>query len=256
MTFCDFNSLFGNNANQFYVIISNYFNQLPISTLKDFYNDFRNNFMTHPPLHPDGCIFHPRGMYNAPQNRKTAYNQSKLVGIDLPSSLTNEHNDQKVMIIGEDPIRDPKVFGAQRPYDLIGTPFGFHNHNIRNKKRPTYFNIVQGLINKGYNVYCTDVFKIWIQDPNKNQNQKVNMNPELPNAIPLLMNEIDLLQPHYILLMGVRVQNIVSNLNINSNVQIKNVPHPSTSANGKWTEILGSGSTLNDRVQYIVNLFP
>jgi uracil-DNA glycosylase len=284
MTFCDFNSLFGKNANRFYDIISKYFNQLPINTLIDFYKDFRNNFMTHPPLHPDGCIFHPRGMYNTPhQNLMTAYNQSNLVGIDLPSSLTNETNDQKIIIIGEDPIRDIEVSGKQPTYDIIGTPFGFHNYDIRNYKRPNYFNIVQGLIHKGYNVYCTDVFKIWIQDPNNNQAVDMTPDNELPNALNLLKKEINLVKPNYILLFGNEVQdkvlsnlilnnkynNVLTTLNNNAvnkllnnmkininNVQFISVPHPSTNAGKAWAKILGRGSTLNDRAEYIVNLFP
>lgn len=86
-----------------------------------------------------------------------------LTGVDIPILVRADEEPHKtVAIVAQDPLRDPKTLPSHHHKKVIvGTPFAYHNDVLCCPQTLVYRKIIQGLLNKGYNVYVTDIWKCW-----------------------------------------------------------------------------------------------
>lgn len=147
----------------------------------------------------------------------------KLLGVDLPSWYGDFNSKNKIMIIGIDPMRGAKDFKkapANETNDvLIGTPYAYHDKNVRkNKKNKNYTQFINSLLNDNNFVYLTDVYKTFFyytEDGKKDvrsyiyygkeQKKIINLNQKntLRNSIiKTLHEEIKLINPTLIITLG------------------------------------------------------
>lgn len=151
-------------------------------------------------------------------------NISGLVGIDLPSLFENhnQNNGRKLMIIGQDPLRNSKDFPNDKQI-IVGTPFALHStHYTKNGWGKFYENLVKMSLNKYQYVYLTDNSKIWTENKNKNINS---------NSLTLLKEEIRIEKPDTILILGKKAQTTLNQLSISSSIKIVKIPHPNARPN-------------------------
>lgn len=86
-------------------------------------------------------------------------------GIDLPCWLDASRTGQRIILLGQDPLRDDKYFPTSLKDELsvvIGTPYSVHSGSLRRQgNNPRYWGIISHLLDAGYNLYLTDVSKFW-----------------------------------------------------------------------------------------------
>ncbi|HEX8316617.1 MAG TPA: hypothetical protein VF609_16560 [Flavisolibacter sp.] len=121
--------------------------------------------------------------------------ESHHYGIDLPVLLSSPGNSKAVIFISEDPLRRSKD-----PLDtiILSTPFGIHLLNKDNNPNRRFYRneILLAFLTKGYNVYVTDIFKIWI----KGFGHKLNLRKNevvYQNSIECLKKEIEFIKNQY-----------------------------------------------------------
>ncbi len=88
-------------------------------------------------------------------------------GIDLPCWIEMATNAPLIILLGQDSLRDDSYFREHtaEPYVVIGTPHGVHSRAFWDyRNSPRYWAVICYLLNKGYNLYLTDVFKFWYED--------------------------------------------------------------------------------------------
>lgn len=120
-----------------------------------------------------------------------------MMGIDFPIWLRKEGEKQKkrIMILGQDPIRNKKYFIKRNVKKdvVIGTPYSFHYKKERNGKK-NYWEIVKLLLDEGYSIYLTDIYKIWAKDS--------TMDKLYEKFKVILDREIEQVKPKYIITFG------------------------------------------------------
>lgn len=192
----------------------------------------------------------------------------EITGIDIPILISdgNDENGKKtVAIVAQDPLRNVTKDVMLKPFypfrqPIVGTPFAFH-YNLKNAEKcysqtEVYRKIIRGLLNKGYNVYITDIWKSW--DKNK-VTRKKRWGINNPHFI-CLVNELNMINPDYVILMGNEAQakfkgKSFKNKLWNHNIQEICVPHPSRAANGTWAKILCKYNPTT-KANYIVENIP
>ena len=97
------------------------------------------------------------------------YNDSLVIGVDIPSLLERDDdypNKKMIAILGQDPLRKSD---KRREEIGIGTPYGMHLKFCRERLRNTrlYFDLIKVLLDEGYRVYLTDIFKVWVSEADK-----------------------------------------------------------------------------------------
>ncbi|XCF06730.1 uracil-DNA glycosylase family protein [Tamlana crocina] len=146
-----------------------------------------------------------------------------LRGIDLPFYFGNiETANKRVMIVGLDPLRHPsafeeakdsngKVIGANIQTDvLLGTPYALHlmikkESEKESKKKSKYRTIIENLQKDNF-VYLTDLYKTFFRVKVTSKEirsydyfRKKDINT---NSLEILLNEINLVDPHIIITFG------------------------------------------------------
>lgn len=87
-------------------------------------------------------------------------------GIDLPCWIQTSNPHQTIVLLGQDPLRDDTYFGvpSEDPYIVIGTPYSVHSRSLRRwRNNPRYWAPISELLNAGYRIYLTDIFKFWFR---------------------------------------------------------------------------------------------
>jgi uracil-DNA glycosylase len=152
------------------------------------------------------------------ENQKIPINDVKLLGIDLPSWYGDYNSKNKIMIIGIDPMRHDDDFkeALANPYKevLIGTPYAFHNSEIRvGTKNQNYTQFINNLIDDNNNfVYLTDIYKLFFYTDIVKKNEfirsydyygKSKKKEGIRNSILVtLLEEIRLINPTIIITFG------------------------------------------------------
>ena len=90
----------------------------------------------------------------------------KYPGIDLPCWIEVAQSDRCIILMGQDSLRSDKFFPVPAadsgPRVSIGTPYGVHSRALwQYHNCPRYWEVIRRLLNEGYNLYLTDVFKFW-----------------------------------------------------------------------------------------------
>lgn len=177
------------------------------------------------------------------------YEKALLVGADLPSLLEIQGNDvsnsKTIIILGQDPLRR----GTQRIDDMtIATPYGLHLKDCRERHRNTrlYFELIKVLLNEGYRVYLTDIYKIWCSQENCDRHLSL-CRADQQRFIRLLQKEIAIMNATAVITWGGVASHIAK-----QKLQIQPIefPHPSGAANGYWSKLLGKAATHENKINY------
>ncbi len=247
----DNNILFSQFKNEEFDAISKLLNSvfsISESTLKLLYQrmicDF--NLNDWPPAN-----FICRGSFKSSDIRfQNLYDNSPVIALDLPSTLELNSNDPSkptVVIMGQDPRN-----GNNFEEIIIGTPYAFHVKRCRHKETRVYFEMVKFLLELGYRVYLTDVFKIWVADPRKSS-EKVKLRAKLPRKdkarfFHLLEQELQIFAPKALITWGGEAAGSASKIKLN--MPHISFLHPSGAAGGAWKKLLNSSPTEANKFEY------
>lgn len=168
------NLLFSNfqpqEFNQLCQEICNVFETSP-AELAELYQKIDDNFHVHGyPLQ-----FTKRTFFQSKDEKfhNDYYQNSPAIAVDLPSlmELKNDSvNKPTIAIIRQDPLTHNLCQEVE-----VGTPYGLHHKNSREGTK-LYFEIIYDLL-KDLNcrIYLTDVYKMWIKNPNdsKRRSRKI-----------------------------------------------------------------------------------
>lgn len=177
------------------------------------------------------------------------YDDALVIGVDIPSifELANGVKNKKtVAIIGQDPLRKSET----RVEEIsIGTPYALHLKNCREKLPNTrlYFDLIKVLLESGYRVYLTDVFKVWVSSSNGQSGIPLSQK-DCNRFINLLKDELEIFDPIAVITWGRIASNTVAGLDL----KIKHLefPHPSSAASGTWKKVMGKPPTRENRINY------
>lgn len=116
---------------------------------------------------------------------------------------TGNIGDKKVMIIGQDPMRtNSKNIGKL----TIASPWGIHYPlGYTSKHSELYINIVKPLLDKNFCVYVTDYYKLYATQQCPSAKDSRNNVAHLADYDKIISQEIEFVNPDYIILMGSHV---------------------------------------------------
>jgi hypothetical protein len=134
-----------------------------------------------------------------------SYDEALAIGIDIPSifEIDNGILDKgTVFIVGQDLLRS-----NEKPGEIeIGTPYALHSKCCRAKRNPKlYFTLTKVLLNKGYRVYLTDIFKIWVSKSNRGNNKLIRNPLQVTDGrrfAKVLGNEVNIFKPLKVIAWG------------------------------------------------------
>jgi hypothetical protein len=177
------------------------------------------------------------------------WKNTSLIGLDLPLLFTSDNpNAETVVIVGIDPLRKRKDFRDFKPGNvIIGTPYALHSTFYRESKGRTksYSDFVKHVVSKGYNVYVTDIFKIWMNDSEKTEKDRFYFGDEISESNEVLLQEIEIIQPKIIIAFGNLVEKHLTKIRLSDEIKITKLPHPS-GANRNWGK-----ATFDQKVNYL-----
>lgn len=102
-------------------------------------------------------------------------------------------------------------------------------------------------MNLGYRVYLTDVFKVWVCNPNKRYSGIKLPKADKKRFLDILEEEIANVIPETVITWGKPSEAIVRKMNIGPTLS---VPHPSGAANGTWKTLLSQSPTRANKLKY------
>lgn len=184
---------------------------------------------------------------------KNFKNTEYQVGVDLPILFKNDiENNKTIFIVAEDPLR---TFSNPQDEIILSTPFGIHIPRNRSNRLRVYWEIINYLIDSGFNVYLTDIKKIWVKHKLK---PKESIPGDLFETFKLALDwEIQRLNPALIISFGSLASDSIKNYH-HYNGKIVEFPHPSPTANRKWKEVLNRDKqilivkcTIENKVSYM-----
>lgn len=172
------------------------------------------------------------------KNGTVFYNIPDLLGFDIPVLIkTKKEYKGTIAILGQDALRDPKdpLFnGFNTQNDLaVGLPYAIaFDQNY--KQVSVYHHLIKDILDAGYDVYLTDIWKSWDDNHVSRMGRWSNKNPHKQ----CLDDEFKCLNINYVVLMGSVARNKFKTItNPDSVVEIP-VPHLSPAANGTWKDFL------------------
>ncbi len=193
----------------------------------------------------------PRSIFRSNDpNFQKCYDEALVIGIDFPSILekNNEILEKKtIVILGQDPLRKSNT----RIEEIeIGTPYSLHVKSCRKKGVGSrYFDFVKVLLDKGYRIYLTDIFKIWVSNSEPSKYQGIRLSKLDENRfIQILKTEVEIFEPLGIITWGKKASDTINRLNLS--IKHLKFPHPSPSANGEWRKLLGKSPTQNNKLEF------
>jgi len=199
---------------------------IPQSQLSKLYERMREEFEAESCSKPKPTL--PREIfYSSHESFQKLYDNAWIIGVDIPSilELNNNIRDKKtIVILGQDPRRRSK----ERVEEIeIATPYALQSKYCREKHRSTrlYFDLIKVLLENGYRVYLTDVFKIWISQPNNGIYNTPLIKQEQDRFIKILKLELEIFKPLAVITWGQVASEAVDR--ITSSFNHFKFPHPS-----------------------------
>jgi hypothetical protein len=176
------------------------------------------------------------------------YRVSPSIAVDLPSlfELDDGIEDKAtIVILGQDSKSDQDSEKIS-----LGTPYGLHHKGSREVLRRTklYFEMMISLLKLGYRVYLTDIYKVWVCDPNRPY-YGIKL-PKIDQArfVATLKSELLIMNPTAIVTLGKESANSVAEMDLD--IQHLNFPHPSGAANGTWKKLMNQPPTYGNKLVY------
>ena len=161
------------------------------------------------------------------------------IGLDLPTWFNLKNNDNRIMLVAQDPLRDntwysdvdnpdvPENTGCKEDYicidALVASPFGLHGKSWRDKKNGggRMALLVEKLIEHGNGVYLTDCRKYFVYD-HKESAEYSKKKKNIYKAI--LQKEIGIVNPQRIVAVGNEAYDYCHEL-IGDDARLLHVPH-------------------------------
>ena len=166
-------------------------------------------------------------------------------GIDFPCLIHNgDPNRETILIVGEAPRRNKYAVDKNKPCSL-GSPYG-----IIFKEFPdqcwVYKQVFESLLDKGFNLYLTDVIKVWTDS--KQKNKKGLLPDEQDYAI--LKEELDKIEPVKIVTFGRNSKDMIRK--IGKGYSFCHLYHPSQRNYERWLKEKGVNN-IDDIPKVIVD---
>jgi hypothetical protein len=176
------------------------------------------------------------------------YNKSPVVAVDLPSLLElddGKEHKPTVVILGQDSKSDRDCEGIR-----IGTPYALHVKGCREilKRTKLYFDMVYVLLELGYRVYLTDIFKVWVCNPERPYYGARLPKVDRSRFIKVLKSELQIVKPTALITWGNDAARSASAINLDFH-HLKFL-HPGGAANGAWKKLLGKSPTHVNKLEY------
>lgn len=225
------------------------------SELESLYKEIRNDFSK------DGWPEHfvSRDFFKSENEEfQKIYDTSPVIAIDLPSLFELDNgikNKPTIMILGQDSKSDQDSEQIR-----LGTPYGLHHKGSREilKRTKLYFDMVTALLGLGYRVYLTDIYKVWVCDPNRSYYGVKLPRSDQEKFTTSLKLEVLAMNPVAIVTWGKESANGLSKIGLD--VQKFNFPHPSGAAAGAWKKLMNQSPTYENKLAYwsaeIAKVFP
>jgi hypothetical protein len=160
--------------------------------------------------------------------------------------MTEAINDKPtIVILGQDSKSDQDFEQIS-----LGTPYGLHHKGSREilGRTKLYFEMIAALLTLGYRVYLTDVYKVWVCDPNRPYYGVKLPRVDREKFISALKLEILAMNPVALATWGKESANSVKEIDLN--IQHFNFPHPSGAANGTWKKLMNQSPTYENKLAY------
>lgn len=180
-----------------------------------------------------------------------------LIGYDVPVLIHTKYDICKgiVAILGQDALRDandPLLRGINIAKNIVvGLPYAIA-FNGNYKQVAVYHNLIKDILDAGYDVYLTDIWKSWDACHKSRLGKWTKGNPH-KQSLDAEFNGT-CINISYIVLMGGIAQNKFKTMLNTTNIIDIRVPHLSPSANGIWKNKLG-GKPINEpnKIDYVKN---
>lgn len=167
---------------------------------------------------------------------KKDYDRLETVACDLPSLLSRAKGNT-VMIVAQDPYSN-----TSSPKVTVGTPYAMHIRACREKLHTKkYFQLIDVLLQQGYQTYLTDVYKIYIRETKLKKEDCLRF-------FNLLRQEIETINPIAIVTWGRVATNAVAKLNLQKSHY--HYPHPSGAARSAWAKLMQQSATDQNIYNY------
>jgi uracil-DNA glycosylase len=168
--------------------------------------------------------------------------------VDLPSLLELDNGDGNklaIALIGQ----DPKTHDEHEQLH-VGTPYGLHHKDSRETLPGTklYFDMVHILLELGYRVYLTDVFKIWVCNPKKRYDGLKLPYCDQKRFLEIIKPELDVVKPVAVITWGKVAGDAVGELKLG--IKHLKFPHPSSAAGGAWKSLMKKTPTRANKLAY------
>ncbi|MEH2281144.1 MAG: uracil-DNA glycosylase [Nostoc sp.] len=192
----------------------------------------------------------PRNIFHSQdESFQKCYEDALVIGVDIPSLLeknNNISNKKTVAILGQDPLRK-----SDRRVEEIGiaTPYALHLKNCREKLRNTrlYFDLIKVLLDAGYRVYLTDIFKIWVSEANCDRGIPLNKK-DRTRFIQVVKTELEIFEPVAVITWGKKASSAIRSISLE--VKHLEFPHPGGAAMGTLHKLLGKSPTRKNLINY------
>lgn len=176
------------------------------------------------------------------------YDQSPSIAVDLPSLFELDDgvkSKSTIIILGQDSKSDQDSEKIS-----IGTPYGLHHKGSREvlKRTKLYFDMIYVLLELGYRVYLTDIYKIWICDPKRPYNGIKLPKVDQRRFVDILRPELLTVNPVAIITWGKEPASGVAQIGLD--IQHLSFPHPSGAANGAWINLMNQSPSYENKLAY------
>lgn len=198
-----------------------------------------------------------RGDYAFPHKCKTSVDGFKCemwmmdecTGIDVPVLWTPDEGAtaNTIILLAQDPLRDSDYWDysdkvlSHSSHVIVGTPYALHlsdatksvrvgtKHRVKRYNVGVYRYIIEALCERGYNVYCTDIFKYYMRETPCNAVSDFDAN--------IFTNECNRLNYVTIIGMGKKAHQAIEKLRIDDSMVIR-VKHPRSRPQRKKEQIV------------------
>lgn len=184
-------------------------------------------------------LAHPQPQFLPKAKAGTIFNGIlDLLGFDVPVLIkTKQEFKGTIAILGQDALRDrkdPLLNGFNSMNDIaVGLPYAIA-FNWNYKQVAVYHKLIKGILDAGYNVYLTDIWKSWDINHVSRLGRWSNQNPHKQ----CLDKEFNSVKIDYVVLMGCVAQNKYKSITSHPNIVEIPVPHLSPAANVTWKDFL------------------